>query len=125
MFSDPPLTGRPTQAAIDALASVVGLLHEASIRTTEWLLDANRTGGFATVHSGELLAATYQAAELLGEGFDYSGYPEPIETDPVLLLRAADQLLRAEPLPSYPPGTQLLVVRVIGLLGDAEQLSAG
>ena len=122
LFSDPPFTGQPTQPAIDALAGVVGLLNAASLRTNEILIETPSVGAFHTLHASELFLLVCDAEELLDD-LVATDYPEPVATEPVALLRAAEALLRTEPLPAFPPGTHALIPRIIRLLGDAEHLA--
>lgn len=123
MFSDPPLTKRPTQAGIDALAGVVLLLRAASLETSRRLFEAGEVDGFATLHAHQILVVAREAEALLGDDFDYGVYEPPVERDPVLLLCAAEELLRVEPAPDYPRGTIGVVLGVPDLVGDAEYLA--
>ena len=96
MLSDPPFTGQPS-TAIDALAGVVGLLNAASLRTNEILIETPGVGAFHTLHTSELFLLVCDAEQLLDD-LVATDYPEPVQTDPVALLRAAEALLRTEPL---------------------------
>lgn len=124
MFSEPPLTNGPTQAGIDALATVVGLLNEASLQAARQLLAAGGGSDFASLHPNQILLVAHEAQVLLGEDVDMSDYEAPLEGDPVALLRSAERLLRVEPARDYPAGTTRVVIDVLDLLADAEFLAS-
>jgi len=59
--------------------------------------------------------ATSQALELLPAGHDVDAIV-PVETDPLKLLRAAEELTRLHPIEDFPPGTSQLIVTICDLL---------
>ncbi len=61
--------------------------------------------------------ATSQALELFPEGHDVDD-PAPVETDPLKLLRAAEELTRLHPIEDFPPGTSQLIVVICDLLNE-------
>ena len=117
-----PLTRRPIATRQRAFAGVVRLLHIAAQQASVAAALESPYPGFHGLHACEMRAAADQAVVALGPG-DCSDLPNPIETDPVLLLRAAKALLRSEPASDFPAGTAEVTDVVIRLLGDAEYLA--
>ncbi|NNM47821.1 hypothetical protein [Knoellia koreensis] len=61
--------------------------------------------------------ATSQALELLPVSHDVDELA-PVETDPLKLLRAAEELTRLHPIEDFPPGTSQLIATICDLLNE-------
>lgn len=112
MSADP----RPTDPnAADSLGAVARLLARAS--DTTWGQAATNPDPALRFLGLGLDLATSQALELLpaGAGADE---PAPAETDPLELLRAAEELTRLYPIEDFPPGTSRLIVAICDMLTE-------
>lgn len=61
---------------------------------------------------------TSQALQLLPPGVTVDDVPAPAVTDPLALLRAAEQLIRAHPIEDLPPGATRLVADLCDLIAQ-------
>lgn len=107
---------RPTDLdAADSLGAVAGLLARAS--DMAWDQAATNADLVLRFLGLGLDLATSQALELLpaGPGADE---PAPVETDPLELLRTAEELTRLHPIEDFPPGTSQLVAAICDLLNE-------
>jgi len=102
------------QDAADTLAAVVRLLSRAA--DMAWDRAARRAPLMTGLGLGAQLAASHALA-LLPQDAPVDD-PVPVETDPVQLLRAAEQLTRVHPVEQFPPGTSQVIVAIIDLLRE-------
>lgn len=99
----------------ETLSAVAGLLARAS--DTAWdRAMSDPDPGLRFLGVGLDLAAS-QALELLPAGHDVDD-PATVETDPLQLLRAAEELTRAHPIEEFAPGTSQLIVAICDLLNE-------
>jgi len=101
--------------AADSLATVARLLARASDMAWDQAC-TNPDPALRFLGLG-LDLATSQALELLPGGRDVDALV-PVETDPLRLLRAAEELTRLHPIEDFPPGTSQLVVAICDLLNE-------
>ncbi len=102
--------------ATEVLAAVVRVLQHASAQA--WSR-ADAAGPMSHLHLFALgvHSATAEAMTLLPLGADIAG-PAPSETDPVLLLRAAEALTRTVEIHDQPPGFSTLVITLCDLVRE-------
>lgn len=101
--------------AADSLGTVARLLARAS--DMAWDPAATNPDPVLRFLGLGLDLATSQALELLPAGTD-ADEPAPVETDPLELLRAAEELTRLHPIEDFPPGTPQLVAAICDLLNE-------
>ena len=107
---------RPTDLdAADSLGTVARLLARAS--DMAWDQTATNPDPLLRFLGLGLDLATSQALELLPAGTD-ADEPAPVETDPLELLRAAEELTRLHPIEDFPPGTSQLIAAICDLLNE-------
>lgn len=112
MGTDP----RPTDpVAAEGLSTVARLLARASGMAWEQA-STNPDPALRFLGVG-LDVATSQALELLPAGSDVDD-PAPVETDPLKLLRAAEEVTRLHPIEDFPPGTSQLIAVICDLLNE-------
>ncbi|HET7477124.1 MAG TPA: hypothetical protein VFJ97_14020 [Dermatophilaceae bacterium] len=112
MSTDP----RPTdQLAAASLGTVARLLARAS--DLAWDQASTNPDPALRFLGLGLDLATSQALELLPAGNDIDELAT-VETDPLQLLRAAEQLTRLHPIEDLPPGTAQLIVTICDLLNQ-------
>jgi hypothetical protein len=107
---------RPTDLdAADILCTVARLLARASdMAWGQALTDPDPALRFLGL--GVDLAAS-RALELLPAGHDVDD-PASVETDPLKLLHAAEELTRLHPIENFPPGTSQLIATICDLLNE-------
>ncbi len=103
-------------AATDTLAAVARLLNRAADMASRQSR-AYRHSTHSALAVGALLAAR-QALALLPEDAEVDE-PVPVESDPVRLLHAAEELTRAHPIEAFPPGTSQLIVAICDLIRES------
>ncbi len=101
--------------AADSLGTVARLLAHASDMAWDQAT-TNPDPALRFLGLG-LDVATSQALELLPPGH-VVGALMPFETDPLKLLRAAEQLTRLHPIEDFPPGTSQLIAGICDLLNE-------
>lgn len=107
---------RPTDPdATDSLGTVARLLARAS--DMAWNQAATNPDPVLRLLGLGLDLATSQALELLPAGTD-SDEPAPVETDPLELLRAAEELTLLHPIEDFPPGTSHVIAAICDLLNE-------
>ncbi len=105
-----------TDQTLEVLEAVVSHLHHAASGVWAVLDQGGVTLDLQYLGLGVCLAQG-NAAALVPEGHDFTQAEPPAETDPVLLLRSAEQLLRRIP-PDSVPGLSGLVVEVCDLVRE-------
>ncbi len=107
---------RPTDPdAANSLGTVARLLARAS--DLAWDQAATNPDPVLRLLGLGLDLATSQALELLPAGTD-ADQPAPAETDPLKLLRAAEELTRLYRIEDFPPGTSHLIATICDLLNE-------
>ncbi len=111
---------RPTDLdAADSLVAIARLLARAS--DMAWDQAATNPDPVLRFLGLGLDLATSQALELLPGSTDTgtdADEPAPVETDPLELLRAAEELTRLHPIEDSPPGTSQLIAAICDLLNE-------
>jgi hypothetical protein len=112
MSTDP----RPTYVdPADILCTVARLLARAS--NVAWdHASTDPDPALRFLGLGLDLAAS-QTLELLPADHDVDD-PASVETDPLKLLRAAEELTRLHPIEDFPPGTSQLIATICDLLNE-------
>lgn len=101
--------------AVHSLSTVARLLARASDMT--WDQAATNPGPALRFLGIGLDLATSLTLELLPAGHDVDD-PAPVETDPLKLLRAAEELTRLRPIEDFPPGTSQVIAAICDLLNE-------
>lgn len=108
---------KQAQDAIGTLAAVVRLLCRCTDMVFaqppgpgQWLPAWSALGLGADVLASE-------AMDLLPAGADIDD-PVPVQTDPVQLLLAAQELTRAHPVEAFPPGTSWIIAGIADLVRE-------
>ncbi len=112
------MTTDPHPADLDAVHTL-GTVALLLARASDMAWDHTRTNPNPALRflGLGLDLATSQALELLPAGHDVDD-PLRVETDPLQLLRAAEELTRLHPIEDFPPGTSQLIVAICDLLNE-------